>query len=230
MAVIYESRRFPVAFQTRDIGGRLSYVRNTDNNNGSPAYPLLSGPRNGSLATSGAITSIIDNTHWLAMGDPPMINFFEVWANGDNNPAGRSWSGSASIPAKTIKVLVPPFCRWASFHFLCSHNFGGNPTENHHIKVASAFHTTINPNIPFGEDTSASGKPDVAYYSADWIHFQGIDTTEPQSPVAVRLFEDATEHATWEWVDVTITPSASVNIYAAAYRVLPAMGIMQVQT
>ena len=70
----------------------------------------------------------------------------------------------------------------------------------------------------------------MPYYAADWVHFQGIDLNETGGPAAVRLVEDATESAQWATASVTITPSAGVNIYAAAYRVLPAVGTMQVQT
>lgn len=223
MAVLYESKRFPVAFNRVDVGGRDLLIHNQDT---QVAYPVLSGPRNGSIATSRSMSALIENLHWLAMRDTPMVNFFEVAGNGDNSPSATSWTNSS----KTIKVLLPPFCRWASFHFLCARDMGDTTQALSYIQVASGVHTVVNTSIPWGEDLTATSKSGLSYYSADWIHFVGTDLDETGGPSALRILDDSTDKADWTHESITITVSPRCNVYAAAYRVLPAFGTLQVQS
>lgn len=224
MAVIYESKRFPLGFNKLDAGG-LDLMTRVNADDQLP-YPVLAGPRNGALATGRAVNSIIENEHWLAMRDTPMINFFDTAANGDNHPSGSvsAWTNSS----KTIRLILPPYCRWATFHFLCARTFSDASINMNYIQVASGVHTVLNTSIPWGEDLALTGKAALSYYSADWVHFAGVDLEESGGPTACRIVLDATDHATWTEQTVTITVSGGVNVYAAAYRVLPAFGTLQV--
>ena len=213
MTVIYESRRVPVAFNRTDVGDPLA-----------DSYPGSS-PRNGSLAASSLMTAIVENEHWLAMRNVPMITFFEAWANGDNDcVAGASWTASS----KTIKLDVPPFCNWAEFHFLVAREMDGTVIENHGISIVSGIATVIQTGIPFGEDTSITGKV-VGFNSADWIHFTGLNDDASQiGPTALRLAVGyGVGHHTQN--SVAITVDSKVHVYSAAYRIVPAFGTLQVQ-
>ena len=223
MSIIYESRRLPVNFRQVDTGGSELLQRDSSS---QIAYPILAGPRNGALATCALITSIIENEHWLTFRDTPMINFFDVAGNGDNFPGATSaWTNSS----KTIKLILPPYCRFASLHFLCARNFGAD-TELAYIQVDSDIHTVVNTSIPWGEDLAALAKSGLSYFSADWVHFAGIDIEASGGPTALRITaDDDMDQPTWRHREVTITVSANCNVYAAAYRVLPAVGTLPAQ-
>lgn len=235
MAVIYESNLLPKNFIRQDVGSNV-LIRN----NGSvvtPPYPAPGGPRNGSLASASYAQAIINNEHWLAMMDPPMINFFEVGGNGAledvTDPEFYAFKGGTI----TVKLVVPPFCRWAEFHFLCAKDMDGATSANtmQYISIAGdlgAGSVTLgrHTGIPFGEDLTTTTKTTGILQSADWIHFAGTDDiTDGTFPTAIRLFNDSDEHERWTNVTRVITVSAKVRVYAAAYRVLPAFGTLQVR-
>lgn len=213
MAVIYESRRVPTSFIRADVGDL-----------GTDVYPGAS-PRNGSLATSSLMSTIVNNEHWLAMRDVPMMTFFEAWANGDNDvTAATDWTASS----KTITLDVPPFCNWAEFHFLCARDMDTTVIETHGISVISSVATVIQTGIPFGEDIGITGKT-IAYASADWVHLQGLNDGANQiGPTALRL-DTGYGVGHWTKVSVVVTIDPHVHVFSAAYRIVPAFGVLQVQ-
>lgn len=215
MTVLYESTRLPTNFIRVDVG--KSFPKGNASGVDVP-YPMLGTTRNGARATALSMFTIMENEHWLAMADCPTVQFFEYGAE------GTSWTGAT----RTVDITVPPYCRWVEFYFLASRKFSSTGDRLSYIQVDSSVHSVVNTNIPYGEDLG-TGKLAVSYETADWVKFSGVDVEETGSATAVRLYADATQHDRWALTTVTVEVSANVDVYAAAYRVIPALSPLQYQ-
>lgn len=219
MAVLYESTRFPTNFIRVDVGKEFQKGNQSGVN---VPYPVLGTTRNGSRASALSMFTIIENEHWLAMADCPTVQFFEAGA--DSDVSGLvPWTNDT----RTVELIVPPYCRWVEFYFLACVN--REDPDRQYIQVDSAVHSVVNSQIPFGS-LLPGGKTYIPYESVDWVTFSGIDVEESGAATALRVYADATAHDRWGITTVDVTVSAYTQVYAAAYRVLPATSPLQYQT
>ena len=220
MTVLYESTRVPTNFQRADVG---KHFEKGNSSGVDVAYPALGSTRNGARASALSIFSIMENEHWLAMADCPTVNFFEAGA--ESTSSLSPWT----VAIRTVDILMPPYCRWVEFYFLAARKFSSTGDRLFYIQVDSSVHSVVNTNIPYGEDLG-SGKVAVSYETADWVKFSGVDVEETGSASAVRVYADATQHDRWALTTVTVKVSVNVDVYAAAYRVIPALSPLQYQS
>lgn len=172
---------------------------------------------NGSLALANTVHAVVENQHWLCFGDTDLTHFINA--------------GPVENATRIVTLLVPPFCQYASFHFFCARDFNGTSSTLSYIDISSPSTSRRTTVIPYGEDLSLTAKPSLDELSAGWVHFEGM-TENPSTitPTALRLFDDASVPEDWTTVDVTVTISAKVYVFAAAYRVLPPSRVMVVKS
>lgn len=172
----------------------------------------LTAVQNGSQALATTVYTIADNQQWLATEDLDLAHFHQSWATGE-------WNNSA----RTIRMLIPPFCQFAGFHFYVARNFdmasAASPVGNG-LYVTSGVDQRAVHLVPFGEDITASGKATFSNASYGWVHIDGIvqnPQTDDQS--ALKLVSSTSE--TWTSVEVSITMGTKVYCRAAAYHIIP---------
>jgi hypothetical protein len=194
MATQYTSTRIPVGF-----------IRNDG-----------SGIHNGSLALAETIHTIVENQHYLAMGDPDVVNFM----------AG----GPVINATRIVTLIVPPFCQYASFHFHVAQDFNEDSSTLNYIDISCAASSRRTTSIPFGEDIASTGKT-MTVDKAGWVHFEGIsDNPASDRPSALMLFSDANVPEVWTTVDVTVTIPDKVYVYTGAYITMPPRRLITVKS
>lgn len=222
MAVLYESTRLSRNFIRVDVG--KEFVKGGQYLSARNPYPVLGTTRNGARASALSIFTIVENEHWLATADCPTVQFFEAGADSavsDTDP----WTNST----RTVEVTIPPYCRWVEFYFLACLKRETSSFTDDYIQIDSSVHSVVNTSIPYGTELPG-GKTYIAYEAADWVTFSGVDVEESGAATALRIYADATQHDRWGLTTVDVTISENVQVYAAAYRVVPATSPLQYQT
>src|SRR3972149_5869463 len=180
---------------------------------------LYTNTQDGSLAVASTVHGLAENQHWLGMGDLDVVNFHQSF--GSNT---LEWNNST----KEIKVMVPPFCQFAGFHFYVSRDFDlATPTvpAANGVTVTSKaggfpYDIRTYHNVEFGEDLTALGKTIANSDSYGWVHIEGVvDNPQTDDNSALKLAAATSE--AWSYVNVSIIMGAKVYCRAAAYHLIP---------
>lgn len=186
----------------------------------SSRFPVAFTPKepndiqNGCQALSSIVYTLADNQQWLASEDVDVVNFHQGWGG-----TTKEWNNGSN----TIRVMIPPFCQYAGFHFYVARDMdtagGQQPVLDLGIQLdvlggtSRAIH-----NIAHGEVLGIKPKFSNEVYA--WEHMDGISQNpEDFGPSAVKLVSSTSE--TWTSVRVSITMGTKVYCRAAAYHIIP---------